>query len=153
MADGDEHPLGQVLDEARKRETDAAARMRDLGRLLEEQKGRLEQLGGYRQEYALQLQAKGEGGSLLPLQLQDYTVFIASLDGHLRTARARLTELQLACEQAREKWLRCHARVKGLETVLEGRRRKQERLQARREQTETDEYASRAARRRRNSEV
>ncbi len=136
------HRLEPAIQVARSREDEAARTFAEAQHRLVDQEAQLHQLLTFRREYAEQFQNAGRTG-LLAHQLHNYTAFLANLDRSITQSRQQSECLQGECQRQHEHWLHKRARTQALQTVIEGYRREQGRIEEHREQAATDERALR----------
>jgi flagellar FliJ protein len=125
-------------------ERDAAAVA--LGRLqqahqVSEQK--LEALISYRSEYQRRLdEALAAGMSMQTLQ--NYQRFVASLEQAIEQQRQALGHSERRVESGSDDWRARQRRLRSFDVLATRRRESAQKIEARREQRQTDEFASRA---------
>ena len=104
----------------------------------------LEQLIEYRSEY--------NGGrislNLSATQLKDYQTFLNKLNQSIEQARMNILHHKQICEQQKLKWLKTRSRSKALDAVIVKYQMQEAQIEARIEQKEQDEFASRIGRKR-----
>lgn len=132
-------PVSQV-NHARERDA-AQALGRSRQRLADEQ-ARLEELHGYREQYARRYREALQQG--LGVQaMQDYQRFLARLGEAIEQQGRRIELVRQELEASRARWLASHMKTEALEAVLARYRTEELRREARREQREHDERARR----------
>ncbi len=99
----------------------------------------LEQLIEYRGEYS----SGRVSGGLNATQLRDYQLFLNKLNQSIEQARLNIQQKKLQCEQQKINWLKTRSRSKALDAVVEKYRLQEAQIEARIEQKEQDEFASR----------
>ena len=99
----------------------------------------LEQLIEYRCEYNSQRENK----QVNALQLRDYQLFLNKLNASIEQARYTVEEKKQTCEQQKLIWLKTRSRSKALDAVIVKYQMEEAKVQARIEQIEQDEFASR----------
>ena len=122
-------------------ERDAAKKLGDDQRALDEQQQRLNDLLSYRDEYVARYQTALASGRLVGMPMQEYRVFLDRLDQAIEQQRQSIRHGEDRREQSRLQWLRSRTEVRAIETVIERRRSELEREQLKREQAEADERA------------
>jgi len=105
----------------------------------------LEQLIGYRSEYS---SSRGSNG-LSAGQLKDYQFFLNKLNQSIDQARINILNKKQLCEQQKINWLKTRSRSKALDAVIVKYRIQEAQIEARIEQKEQDEFASRNSARKR----
>lgn len=104
----------------------------------------LEQLIEYRSEYN-----NGRVSvSLSITQLRDYQQFLNKLNQSIDQARINIMNKKQQCEQQKLNWLKTRSRSKALDAVIVKYRVQEAQIEARIEQKEQDEFASRNSRKR-----
>ncbi|MEP7062218.1 MAG: flagellar export protein FliJ [Betaproteobacteria bacterium] len=130
--------------------TNAAAKMRDLSAQKlrsaqsrrQEAQRKLDALLGYRQDYLAKLDAatrKGIGAD----GLRNYRAFLANLDRAIEQQTALMSTMHTDVGFAQTDWMHTQRRVDSLQTIEERRAEIGERIEARRDQKLTDEFALR----------
>jgi len=102
----------------------------------------LEQLIEYRSEYNCTHVAPGSNAT----KLKDYQLFMNKLNQSIDQARLNILNKKQLCEQQRIKWLKTRSRSKALDAVIVKYQIQEEQVEARIEQMEQDEFASRIKR-------
>lgn len=133
--------LRPAVDLAHEREDEAAQLYRTIVGRRDEARARLEQLRQFRGEYLDRFHADGRSG-LSARRVQDYHAFIAGLDHSLEQTQRQLEQYELEIVQLHKRWLASRARTQALEKVVEHCRVEQRRVEDRREQAATDEFAA-----------
>lgn len=132
--------LQPAVDVAHEREQAAARQHAQARARLDEQRVRLEQLLAFRAEYAERLHQDGRGG-LSARRLHDYLVFIGNLDANIAQLRRQIEVHELEVAHARKAWQASRAKARALAEVIAHYRRESGRLEERREQAASDEFA------------
>jgi len=101
----------------------------------------LEQLIEYRAEYS----SARVNTALGINQLRDYQLFLDKLHLSIEQARQNIQLKKLQCEEQKLCWLKTRSRSKALDAVIEKYQQQEAAIEARIEQKEQDEHASRAA--------
>ena len=135
-----------VAQNARKRADEAARHVAECQRQLEDRQAKLDELLGYRDDYAHGLQEKGRGG-LGAVQVNDYNLFMVRLNKAIEQQLIVLENTRRDLEASKQKWLDKQQRARALDTVVARYERHEQHLQSRREQQENDEYTRRRLRR------
>lgn len=132
-------PVADIADD---REQDAARHYGDSQRALAEQETRLRELIAYREEYMRNLQERSYQGMRLN-SMNDYRRFIAQLDQNIALQEQQVGLYRRASEHRRQQWMETRTHAMAIDKAI-GRYRQQEIKQMeRRDQAETDEFASR----------
>lgn len=100
----------------------------------------LEQLIGYRAEY----NSGRVSQNLNAIQLKDYQLFLNKLNQSIEQSRMTILQKKQICEQQKLNWLKTRSRSKALDAVIAKYQMQEAQVQARIEQKEQDEFASRA---------
>ncbi|GAA4348571.1 flagellar export protein FliJ [Variovorax defluvii] len=135
-------PLDTLQELARNRKEEAARR---LGALQTAQIGadqKLDLLLQYRQDYAQQLQALMADG-LPASQWRNFNSFLSTLDGAIEQQRAIARQAAQRLDRGRGDWQFQARRLNSFDTLAERIRRQEALIQAKREQRESDERATR----------
>ena len=101
----------------------------------------LEQLIGYRAEYDTSRTNSGFNAT----QLRDFLLFMDKLSLSIEQAKQIIEQRKHECEQQKINWLKHRSRSKALDAVICKYQVQEAQIEARIEQKEQDEYASRAA--------
>jgi len=102
----------------------------------------LEQLIEYRAEY----NSGRVSQNLNAVQLKDYQLFLNKLNQSIEQARMNILQKKQICEQQKLNWLKTRSRSKALDAVIVKYQIQEVQVQARIEQKEQDEFASRPKR-------
>lgn len=125
---------------------DAAAAA--LGRLQQDHRAsqqKLEALLTYRSEYQRRFDAALADGMSMHT-LQNYQRFVASLEQAIETQRRALDQSERRVEGGNDQWRSRQRRLQSFDVLATRRREAAARAEARRDQLQTDEFASRALR-------
>ena len=101
----------------------------------------LEQLIEYRVEYS----SDRVNRQMNMQQLRDYQLFLDKLNKSIDQAREQIQQKKLSCEKQRLLWLKSRTRSKALDSVIARYQLQAAAIEARIEQKEQDEFASRVA--------
>jgi flagellar FliJ protein len=137
-----EFRLQVLLDVAESRLEAATRDLQRLRSIWNEAQGKLDQLEAYRVEYSSALQAKLAEG-LAAHQLKDYRVFLDKIARAMEAQREEVRRRRQAWEAEHARWLRLRQRQQALAVLAERHRVAEAAREARREQKEQDEFASR----------
>ncbi|VAW60654.1 hypothetical protein MNBD_GAMMA11-1390 [hydrothermal vent metagenome] len=102
----------------------------------------LEQLIKYRAEYGA---SRVSGGSNAT-QLRDYQLFLHKINLSIEQSTSNVHQQKQLCEQHKLNWLKTRSRSKALEAVVKKYQLNEAKIEARIEQKEQDECASRISR-------
>ncbi len=138
-----------VKEVAEHREQDAARALgREQDRLAAE-RGKLQQLIAYRDEYALSFESRG-GKGVNARELQNFRAFLGRLNAAIEQQGKVVAQAEQACEAQRRQWLQRRSRSQALGKVMDRYHRDEARERERREQAASDEHALQSHRRRRD---
>lgn len=132
-----------VVKIAEVRERDAAHMLGESQRRLKESEARLNELAGYRDEYARRFAAVAGQGLDVAL-MRDYRVFLERLNAAIDQQQRAVEAARRDCDAKRGQWLDTRRRAQSLNKVAENYRRQENYEQSRREQRESDERAQRS---------
>lgn len=107
----------------------------------------LEQLIEYRAEYDAGRLNSGYNA----MQLRDYQSFLNKLNQSIEQARQIIEQKKNYCDKQKLLWLKTRSRSKALDAVITKYQQQEAQIQARIEQKDQDEHASRVAGRKRSS--
>ena len=124
------------------REEQAAQSLARAQQHLAEQEAKLENLADYRGEYRQQVVGAGSQG-LNGRQVRGFQGFLNQLDQAVEGQRQVIERARLEVEERRRIWLAARVECQRMDLVIERFESEELRVVARREQKETDEYASR----------
>jgi len=102
----------------------------------------LEQLIEYRAEYNSGRVSQNSNS----IQLKDYQLFLNKLNQSIEQARMNILQKKQICEQQKLNWLKTRSRSKALDAVIVKYQIQEAQVEARIEQKEQDEFASRVNR-------
>lgn len=138
--------MNPVVKVAEHREKDAARLFGQSQQRLEQQRARLSELVGYRDEYHLRFQHTCSQGVDVK-QLQEYRLFLVRLNDAIAQQQKVIVQAEREMERCRAGWLRTRTRSQALDKVR-ARYQDAERQEAeRREQAELDERSTQTANR------
>lgn len=123
------------------RERDAGADVAAARRVLEDREKQLEQLRGYRAEYASRAAHQGAADAV---RLQNYHTFLARLADAIRQQEDLVAAARLELERKTASWQERRIEAASLGKVVERIAGAEQKAADRREQRETDERALRA---------
>ena len=102
----------------------------------------LEQLHIYKEEYAEQLKTK-LNGSIRPEVLRDYKYFFSSIDSAIQQQESLVKRLHTKLENSQAEWLDKHSEVQKINVAGENMRKQEQKIEARKEQLNSDELSMR----------
>ena len=135
--------LKPVAMQATQSENNAARQLGDDSRTLEDQKKRLQELLSYREQYLSDYQQAGNRG-LNAIQLREYQLFIARLDGVIEQQKKQVELGLQQHEKSQHTWLEARGRAGAIDKVIDGHRHRERDEAMRREQREIDDRPHRA---------
>ena len=130
---------------AESREKKAATEMVEFKRLVDAQQAKLDELHGYRNDYAKRLNDAGRQG-MDAQRLLDYQRILTKLGDAIAWQDKRLTALKQDYEVIRRRWSDSHSRAAALEKAMQRFRAEERRAVERREQWEMDEQVQHGSR-------
>jgi flagellar export protein FliJ len=102
----------------------------------------LEQLHIYKEDYAEQLKTK-LSGNIRPEVLRDYKYFFGSIDTAIQQQEVMVKHLHNKLERSQADWLDKHSEVQKINVAGENMRKLEQRIEARKEQLNSDELSMR----------
>ena len=102
----------------------------------------LEQLNIYKEDYAEQLKSK-LNDSIRPEVLRDYKYFFSSIETAIQHQEALVSRLSAKLEKSQGDWLDKHSEVQKINVAGDNMRKLEQRVEARKEQLNTDELSMR----------
>lgn len=130
-------PVARVAEQ---RERKAAIEMAEFRRFLNDQQTKLDELNGYRSDYARHFETAGRGG-MDAARMADFRRILARLSDAIAYQEQRLASLHNEYEQVRRRWTDTRTRAAALDKVMQRYREEERRAGDRREQGESDERA------------
>lgn len=125
---------------AENRERQAATEMVEFKRLVDAQQAKLDELHGYRNDYAKRLTEAGRKG-IDAQRLIDYQRILTKLGDAIAWQEKRLGSLKQDYEVIRRRWTDSHSRTAALEKAMQRFHAEERRVVERHEQWEMDEQA------------
>jgi flagellar FliJ protein len=132
--------LKPVSHIAESRERDAARLMGEQQQHLDQQYQKLDELRGYRAEYAQRMQDAGANG-IDARQMLEYNNFLRRLDEAARFQQQKIEESKRLLEIRTREWRALHTRTEALNKVVSRFQAEEQRVNDRREQHENDDRA------------
>ena len=127
---------------AEERQQAAAERMSLAQNRLNEARARLEQLDAFREEYRQRL-VGGGGKGMSIVQYQDFRRFLSRLDEAMVQQQQDLDRSTQRFVMERQAWQMEYKKLKAYEKLLQREQEREAREEARRQQKQTDEFATR----------
>ncbi|RBW50047.1 flagellar export protein FliJ [Marinobacter sp. F3R11] len=140
--------LAVVLSLEERKEQEALELMGEARELMEQQKGQVENLNRYQQEYRDQIR-NSQQGVVQVSRLQAWQAFIAQLDQVILQQQKQLDQAEAVFEARRREWQQAWERRRGMEKYIESCRKQEQNALDMQEQKLSDEAAGRAFARRR----
>lgn len=137
-----------ILTGKARRERDTAGRnLAGAQRACQQLQAQLQQLQGYRREYATRLDGLLQTGTDM-LTVQEYQRFLGSIDTALERARQELERQQQELQRCQDHWQQKQQRLASFDTLASRREQQAARAESKRERRLHDEIAQTAFRRR-----
>lgn len=124
------------------RQQEAARRLGDCVRQLEQHRQRLQELEIYREEYLRSYQNYIETGMSM-VRLSDYHRFIGHLEQAISQQRQNVFDADREYESCRQEWLNRRCSVKAVDKMVSRYQAEEQYLEGKREQNENDESSRR----------
>jgi flagellar export protein FliJ len=134
-----------VAQHADQKEQDAVRLFVEAQRVVAAAEQQLQQLFGYRNEYAQKLLSTGYSG-LSSRRLRDHQSFVATIGQTIEQLHIDIENKKHQCERQKQAWLKCRTRCHALNSVVEKYRQEEFRQMEKHEQNEQDEHAARVTR-------
>jgi len=134
--------MQSVAGIAKNKEKNAARLLGQKRQFLEQQRQRLLELVGYREEYTKKFQTSGSQG-LNARQLNEYRVFLEKLNLAIVQQRDRINQITGECHVCQKTWLASRTNSKVMDKVVDRYKIEELRLQDKKEQKDLDERATR----------
>jgi flagellar FliJ protein len=131
-----------LLKVAEVREQDAARTLADNRMALQKSKGKLQELLGYRADYAKDM--SNSGGLNYGVQLQDYRLFLDRLNRAISMQREQINQDGATVEASKQKWQDAHKQLAILNKVTDRTRIADRAAADKRDQKWIDELAGAA---------
>lgn len=132
-------PVHRLANESATELAHAYAARREV---LDQERERLAQLGGFRREYEQKL-AVSAGRGIDACRLRDYNAFLARIDEAIGHQQQSLARLQADVDGLQRTWLEQRGNARALEQLLVRYHREEQRADAARDQRLHDELAQR----------
>ena len=134
--------MQSVAGIAKNKETEAARLLGQKQTFLQQQRQRLQELDGYRLEYAKKFQNAGNQG-FNAQQLNEYRVFLDKLNQAIVQQGVLINKAETDFLTCQKSWLLSRTNSKALENMVERCKNEEFQVQAQKEQKELDERAMR----------
>lgn len=135
-----QNALQLVLDMENRKEQKAAQEFGRAKTQLDMQNRRLNGLTSYRKDYLNQANNRAQGG-VGSSTFGQYHAFVGKLDEGIEQQQTQLTKMAEHVEGLRQNWLKQQQRRKAIEILLEKKIQAADKIRARQEQTNSDEFA------------
>jgi len=140
-------PFAMLIELAQKEVDEAAATLGSLQRRRDEMLGKGTHLDGYRCEYESKLASAVREGMTM-LERRNFDAFLGTLGTAIDQQHAQVASLDTTIEAARQLWQVKKRKLSSFETLDKRAKQVQAAQDSRRDQLQTDEFASRRARER-----
>lgn len=134
-----------IVDLAHDSEREAAKALGQALQRLDDARKQLQQLMGYREEYAQQLQQSGRQG-INAQKLNEYRHFMAKIDAAIDAQKGTVATTEQLLEEKKKFWFAKRGRSKALDSVLDRYLESEQRQRDKKDQREQDDRASRGGR-------
>jgi flagellar FliJ protein len=141
--------LNTLIDLALKETDEAAKRLGDALRIVEEADQKLDLLLQYRNDYALRCQTNMANG-ISTTHFNNFQVFMQKLDHAIAGQQKVVSDAKHRAEQARATWLACEQKKMSFVTLAERAGKESARRELWRDQKQNDEHAARSISRKQN---
>jgi flagellar FliJ protein len=135
--------LDTLIEQASAKAEAAQVRYASLRRMVDQANGHLATLRQYAREYEARARCQA-GDRRDPSAERNQVQFLARLQEAVQTQVREVEIREAAAATASQELAQCRQRLKSLETLAQRRREQLQRMQTRREQKHTDEFAQRA---------
>ncbi len=136
------HTLDLLIDLAREAVDDATRTLGVLQTGFQQATGQLRLLEGYLDDYRTRLQ-ESVGDGLQAAAWQNYQRFLVALEGAIAEQRHAVARAQTQLESGRDVWRSCTRRRDAFDALARRRLAERTRVESRREQRASDEFAAR----------
>lgn len=133
-----------LLEQSQEKSDKAARLMAEIKAQWQAAEQKLQQLQGFVDDYRNRFVAAQSSG-LSVSQWRDYQLFMAKLDAALKQQVGEVELFRQRFDEAKARWLDTQREVKAMQALAERQARTELARQAKREQKELDEYASKLA--------
>ena len=133
-----------LLEQAQEKSNKAARLMAEIKAQWQLGEQKLQQLQGFVGDYRNRF-VTAQSGGLSVNQWRDYQLFMAKLDTALKQQVGEVELFRQRFDEAKARWLDTQREVKAMQALAERQARTELARQAKREQKELDEYASKLA--------
>lgn len=140
--------LNTLIDLAREERDNAGQQLAGARKTTRQIQDQIQQLLGYRREYASRLDGLMTTGMDMPT-LKEYQGFLASIDGAIDRARSELETKRQQVSQRQQQWQQKQQRLASFDTLATRRATEAEALETRKERRQQDELTITAYNRRR----
>ncbi|RKP45387.1 flagella biosynthesis chaperone FliJ [Pararobbsia silviterrae] len=145
-----ELPLATLIDLASGELDEAQRALGHAQKVATEAETQTNALISYRDEYRTRLTTSAQSG-LSGANWRNFQTFIETLDAAVEQQRRVMVSAQRKLEVARNHWMEKRRKLTSYEALAERARLREQAVLARREQRESDEYAAKIVRMRRDS--
>lgn len=137
-------PIQTLVGLAEKDRDEASKRLGLALRAVEDNGKKLTMLFGYRDDYLARLQNAQQAG-ITPMEYRNFQAFLAKLDNAINGQQEALRGSERRAEQERAHLQECERKRMSYSILVDRAQKEQDRRDAKREQRQSDEFASRQA--------
>jgi flagellar protein FliJ len=136
--------LATLIDLARRETDDAAKRLGNALKMVEDCEQKLEMLAGYRNDYAQRFETSLAAG-MTPMAYRNFQAFLDKLDNAVKGQVEAVQKARKRSEQEKALWQVCERKRMSYTTLDNRAQQEALRLEAKRDQKAMDEHAARQA--------
>lgn len=133
--------LQMLLELEQRREDKAVQDFSQVQQQVQEQQMRLDGMSKYRLDYLNQLQQRGQSG-ITSIQVGQYHAFVGKLDEGVEQLHHDIVKLQQVLQQRKERWLAQRRKRESVAFLIKEKQKREEKVQARKEQKNMDDFSS-----------
>jgi len=134
--------LNTLIELAQKETDDAAKRLGEALRSIEEAEQKLDLLLQYRNDYALRCQSNLSNG-ISATHFNNFQMFMHKLDRAIAGQQAVVSDARFCSEQTRSNWQSCEQKKMSFVTLENRAKKENTRRELQRDQKQNDEHAAR----------
>jgi flagellar FliJ protein len=134
--------LNTLIELAQKETDDAAKRLGEALRSIEEAEQKLDLLLQYRNDYALRCQSNLSNG-ISATHFNNFQMFMHKLDQAIAGQQAVVSDARFCSEQTRSNWQSCEQKKMSFVTLENRAKKENTRRELQRDQKQNDEHAAR----------
>jgi flagellar FliJ protein len=136
--------LATLIDLARRETDEAAKRLGNALKMVEDCEQKLEMLAGYRNDYAQRFETSLAAG-MTPMAYRNFQAFLDKLDNAVKGQVEAVQKARKRSEQEKALWQVCERKRMSYTTLDNRAQQEAMRLEAKRDQKAMDEHAARQA--------